>query len=123
MSSGRFGVIQRLANHACLRIDQRHNRALPEGRRDFELRLPPPRERGKASAAGGPADAVERDAGSLFGVGGWCVLRPGERGKKNGPESDQGARQMDLRAAPALLAKGSSRQKAPANAPPSIRMF
>src|ERR1700733_8673281 len=121
MSSGRFGVIQRLANHACLRIDQRHNRALPEGRRDFELRLAAARERGKASLVGGPADAVERDAGSLFGVGGWGVLRPGERGKKNGPESDQGARQMDLRAAPAL-AKGSSRQKAPAKAPPSIRM-
>ena len=70
MSRGRFGVIQWPANQACLRIDQRHNRALPEGRGDFELRLAAARERGKASLVGGPADAIERDAGSLFGAGG-----------------------------------------------------
>jgi hypothetical protein len=63
MSGGRFGVIQRLANRACLRIDQRYNRALAEGRGDLELRLAAAREGGRASLVGCPTDAIKGGAG------------------------------------------------------------
>lgn len=119
---GRFRIIKGPKDRACFRIDQCNGRALAESRRDFEVCLPPAGE-GRKASLGCSTHALEGDVQSLRGTRRRRFVRPGERlTRKDRAASDEGADDSDPRAALASC-QGSSPQKAPGKAPPSMRMF